>query len=1287
MKKSLIVFLLLVTSFFTYQIEVKASVMLIPELQAPALPVEVSNEDPCIADPSLCKLNNTGGSGGGETSTTASQNQSDNPSYENLSKDCKLKMDSAIARIKSKLESRKDGLCPSLDLSFSCVNKGGDEVSYKNSCSVDNMGQDGSYTYKGSDSMCRLDECDIHIDKDRSNGEHQTSVVFWQCLNSYSSAVDYNPDTKKNTKRFYKNDGEIDWCASLKGDTQKVAINIPIAFDIKIYPSSITLKVGDSQVISVVVLDQFDQKMSPQPPMNARNPDPSIASITAGPTIKANSVGDVTIAIKGGGVEGNLSVHVIPKSKLNSLMDTVSGFVSNLVSSVVPNVFKNNDTTAVSSGEPKSNSETSTQKTTEPEKRVLSDIISLSPNPIKVGGRFIIKTKVVPESSNQSYGLTYLTLYTNDRPHEIWYKTVSSNTDSNNITTIVADLNTTEVPPGIYRVGYGQYNGSSAPVLVSNTLPLTVVSSDDSTTNADVPDEVISITPNPVSVGGKFTIKTRVRTDLNYSVPGGARLELFTGIGAAGEWYTTVSASNDSEGITTINAILKSNIDPGSYLVGFASQYGSVLSNTVPMNVAVESVVQKKVYLTNIPPTGFVASPSYCSNNWVNLSWNAVDGATSYQVYRDGALVYEGPALAFSDTNLAFSSTHSYTLKALNDTSVSPAVSTTGKVSSLCSFVVSTNVGPGGTISPTSQLIISGSKAIFTISSNIGQHVVSVKGCEGTLSGSTYTTGAIMGECTISVLFFADSANTVCQSPLSETQTVACPSGQTGHIIQTHTKSAYPSCTFGSWTTTSNTCVVTPTTTTTNTTCTFPLAETQTIACPSGQTGHITQTHTKSAYPSCTFGSWTTTSNTCASAADASCPSPLSETQTVVCPSGQTGSIVQVRTKSSSLGCLFGSWATVSNTCASNSTNNSTPLSVSSCAEPLSEQQIISCPTGQTGSILQVHTKSAYPGCSFGSWITASNSCFVANGSATALVAPTGLTASAGACNSGEINLSWGSVSGAASYTVERSTLATSGFGNPAGSTGIVGTSFSDNVGSPNINLYYRVKAVNGSNISPVSNPVNISSPASCANNPTVSISSSANPIASGQSVNIIWSSTDTTSCSAYGGWSGNKSTSGTETVGPLSQTTTYNISCAGNGINAGNSTIVNVVAQGADTIHPNVSITSPQEGATVSGLVNISANATDNVGIARVQFAVDGVNLGSPIQSAPFSMSWNSTTVSNGPHSVQVTVWDQAGNDAGTGIGITVSNPVTFINNTNLASIMAGLNIMFQSLQSYINP
>lgn len=50
-----------------------------------------------------------------------------------------------------------------------------------------------------------------------------------------------------------------------------------------------------------------------------------------------------------------------------------------------------------------------------------------------------------------------------------------------------------------------------------------------------------------------------------------------------------------------------------------------------------------------------------------------------------------------------------------------------------------------------------------------------------------------------------------------------------------------------------------------------------------------------------------------------------------------------------------------------------------------------------------------------------------------------------------------------------------------------------------------------------------------------------------------------------------------------------------------------------SDTTPPTVSITSPSNSSTVSGTITITATASDNVGVANVQFYLDGVPLGSP--------------------------------------------------------------------------
>ena len=71
-------------------------------------------------------------------------------------------------------------------------------------------------------------------------------------------------------------------------------------------------------------------------------------------------------------------------------------------------------------------------------------------------------------------------------------------------------------------------------------------------------------------------------------------------------------------------------------------------------------------------------------------------------------------------------------------------------------------------------------------------------------------------------------------------------------------------------------------------------------------------------------------------------------------------------------------------------------------------------------------------------------------------------------------------------------------------------------------------------------------------------------------------------------------------------------------------------VASAPDTTAPAVSVQQPANGTTVSGAsVTVSATASDNVGVAGVQFRVDGTNLGAEDTSAPYSVTWNSTAAS----------------------------------------------------------
>jgi hypothetical protein len=97
-----------------------------------------------------------------------------------------------------------------------------------------------------------------------------------------------------------------------------------------------------------------------------------------------------------------------------------------------------------------------------------------------------------------------------------------------------------------------------------------------------------------------------------------------------------------------------------------------------------------------------------------------------------------------------------------------------------------------------------------------------------------------------------------------------------------------------------------------------------------------------------------------------------------------------------------------------------------------------------------------------------------------------------------------------------------------------------------------------------------------------------------------------------------------------------------------------------ADTTPPVVTITSPASGATVSGTLTVTANATDDKGVASVQFMFDSDNISSPQTTAPYSASMNTVVVANGAHTLKALATDTSGNTALASIPITVNNPTT---------------------------
>jgi outer membrane protein assembly factor BamB len=94
------------------------------------------------------------------------------------------------------------------------------------------------------------------------------------------------------------------------------------------------------------------------------------------------------------------------------------------------------------------------------------------------------------------------------------------------------------------------------------------------------------------------------------------------------------------------------------------------------------------------------------------------------------------------------------------------------------------------------------------------------------------------------------------------------------------------------------------------------------------------------------------------------------------------------------------------------------------------------------------------------------------------------------------------------------------------------------------------------------------------------------------------------------------------------------------------------------DATPPTVSISTPSNGATIGGVVNVTAAASDNTGVASVQLKLDGASLGPLLALSPYTFSWDTTTASAGSHTLSAVALDAAGNTGlAANVSVTVDN------------------------------
>jgi len=94
-----------------------------------------------------------------------------------------------------------------------------------------------------------------------------------------------------------------------------------------------------------------------------------------------------------------------------------------------------------------------------------------------------------------------------------------------------------------------------------------------------------------------------------------------------------------------------------------------------------------------------------------------------------------------------------------------------------------------------------------------------------------------------------------------------------------------------------------------------------------------------------------------------------------------------------------------------------------------------------------------------------------------------------------------------------------------------------------------------------------------------------------------------------------------------------------------------------ADPVAPQVTLTAPAAGATITGSVTIAATASDDVGITKVEFYLNGKLIGSA-SAAPFELTWDSGAEDNGPATLSARAFDGGCNSRASSVSVTLQNP-----------------------------
>jgi len=169
---------------------------------------------------------------------------------------------------------------------------------------------------------------------------------------------------------------------------------------------------------------------------------------------------------------------------------------------------------------------------------------------------------------------------------------------------------------------------------------------------------------------------------------------------------------------------------------------------------------------------------------------------------------------------------------------------------------------------------------------------------------------------------------------------------------------------------------------------------------------------------------------------------------------------------------------------------------------------------------------------------------------------------------------------------------------------------------------------------------------------PAVTISATPTSVTAGNAAILTWNASNANSCIATGAWSGSQPVSGSISTGALNQSSTYTLTCTGDGGTSSGSATVTVTAEAVSFISSSI-----KAGQTLSGSVAWTVTTTGSV--AAVEFWANNNRLGT-VSAGPSSWTYqlDSTKLPNGTNALGLAIVGTDGSRLTPQVGqVTVSN------------------------------